>query len=354
MIEKLMNNNTFFKESIMPQKKIFYMSFFSIFLISTLLNIGIHIPQVSLNSSLQSPHSNWVKALASNNSFHLLSTGQMKQEKDKPYNNANAYIAVDLTSGKILEGKNIASPFAVASLTKVMTAVVTLDLTTPQDIFAVSPKAANIEPTKIGVVAGQKMLRDELLYAALLTSANDAAQVLAEGIDEKFGQGAFVQAMNIKAKSLGMMSTHFSNPQGFDSSGNYSSVSDLAILAQYALSQYPLFRQIVKTDYYFLPEDNNHKQFDLYNWNGLLGVYPNIMGLKIGNTSRAGYTTMVASERENKKVLVIVLGSPGVLERDLWAASLLDEAFWNLGQLAPIAVDEISLKEKYSKWKYWN
>ncbi len=315
----------------------------------------MHAPQISKFSPQNVSQNNWAQALTNNNTFYLLADSQnLNQSENMSYSKANAYIAIDLDSGKILEGKNISSSLPIASLNKVMTAVVTLDLASASDVFVTTTHAANIIPTRIGVIAGQKMLRDELLYALLLTSANDAAEVLAEGIDAKYGKGTFIKAMNIKAKSLGMKNTNFSNPQGFDSRLNYSSVSDLAVLAHYALSNYPLFKQIVKTDYHFLPQDNNHKQFDLYNWNGLLGVYPNILGLKIGNTEGAGHTTMVASERENKKVLAIILGAPGQLERDMWAAALLNEGFWRLARLTPITINNESLKLKYSQWKYWN
>ena len=102
------------------------------------------------------------------------------------------------------------------------------------------------------------------------------------------------------------------------------------------------------------PKDQNHKQFDLYNWNGLLGVYPGIFGVKIGYTENAQKTTIVASQRDGKKVLVVLLGAPGVLQRDLWASQLLDQGFEKLANLSSINITEEELREKYSTWKYWN
>jgi len=113
-----------------------------------------------------------------------------------------------------------------------------------------------------------------------------------------------------------------------------------------------LFRS--KKDYELLPENKNHKQFDLYNWNGLINVYPNTQGLKIGNTNDAGNTTVVLSEREGKKVLVVLLGAPGVVERDLWASQLLDYGFEKSKGLARVNLTDQDLLNKYATWQYWN
>lgn len=270
------------------------------------------------------------------------------------FNEAGAYILVDLDTGTILAEKNAQASTFIASLTKIMTAIVSLDLASLDEVFTVSVHASNIEPTKIGVVANQKLKTWELINALMLTSANDAAEVIKEGINTKYGGDIFVDAMNEKAKILGLTSTSFANPQGLDHPGNFSSAQDLAVLTEYALKNYPYFSETVKKDYQFLPEDTLHKQFDLFNWNGLLGVYPNIQGVKIGNTKDAGYTTIVVSKRGGKKIAAIVLGAGSTYERDLWAADLLDLGFEKTLKLPPVKVTKQQLKEKYSSWKYWN
>lgn len=268
------------------------------------------------------------------------------------FEQARAYGVVDLNTGDVLIEKNLSEPVSIASITKVMTAVVALDLVSPDELFTVSERAASIEPTKIGVVAGERMKVSELIDAAILTSANDAVEVIKEGVDTKYGAGTFVKAMNAKAKIIGLKNTNYANPQGFDNKNHYSSVEDLSILAHYALENYPLFKETAHKEYQFLGADSNHKQFDLYNWNGLLGVYPGATGIKIGNTDRAGYTTLVTSEREGKRLAVVLLGAPGVLERDLWASQLLDIGFEKLG-LKSVNITKEDLKEKYATWKYW-
>lgn len=269
------------------------------------------------------------------------------------YDQARSFIAVDFNSGQILADYNAEKMVPIASLTKIMTSVVALDLALPNDLFVVSKRAADQIPTKIGVVAGQKMSLDELLHASLMTSANDATVVIEEGIDSQYGKGTFVRAMNAKADILGLKNTHFENPAGFDGQNHYSSAADLALLSHYALTNYPQIAEITEQDYIYLPPSALHKQFDLYNWNGLLGVYPGTKGIKIGNTDDAGYTTAVVSERSGQKIMTVLLGAPGVAERDLWTAQLLDDSFAKLG-IPAANITKAQLQAKYDSWQYWN
>ncbi len=268
------------------------------------------------------------------------------------YLNSAAFTVVDLNSGEVLEQKNFSKRLPIASLTKIMTAVVALDLADRDESFTVSQSSADQIPTKLGLIQGQKLTLEELLHGLMLVSANDAAQQIKEGIDQKYGGKVFIEAMNKKAKILGLKNTSFANPQGFDNKSNYSSVEDLAILTKYALENYQLIKEVVDKDYQFYPANLQHKQIDMYNWNGLLGVYPGSYGVKIGNTADAGYTTVVATSREGENLLAVLLGAPGVLERDLWTAQVLDEAFAKFG-ISPAGITTDRLKEKYSQWKYW-
>lgn len=266
---------------------------------------------------------------------------------------AAGYAVVDLDTGEVIMAKDGSKQLPIASITKIMTSVVALDLAESNEMFRVSEHASTSIPTKIGVIPGQRMTLEELLNGVLLVSGNDTAEVIREGIDAKYGEQIFIQAMNEKAKFLGLKNTSFANPQGFDDPHNYSSPEDLAILTHYALNQYPEIAEIARKEYQFVNANQNHKQFDMYNWNGLLGVYPDAQGLKIGNTEKAGKTTIVTAQRGGKNMAAIVLGAPRIIERDLWAAQLLDIGYKKTLGLTPINVTEEQLKEKYQTWKYW-
>lgn len=339
-------------------KKYFVITFVMVFVMVVLQHLKIFS-----NSSLISPHvtaksdvmgdirskleiKNWNFSIKQD--LALVKAASAAEDFDM----SSGYMVLDFNSGEVLKEKNSDQKLPIASITKVMTAVVALDLADSSEVFTISQAAVDQIPTKLGMVAGQRMSLEELLNGVLLVSANDAAEAVKDGVDLKYGEKVFIDAMNEKAQALGLKNSHFQNPQGFDHPNHYSSAQDLAKLIKYALTNYPLIAEIVKKDYQFYPADKNHKQIDMYNWNGLLGVYPNVSGVKIGNTSDAGYTTTVISEREGKKVLVTLLGTPGVLERDMWAAQLLDEGFEQLG-VERVNITEEELKNKYASWKYW-
>lgn len=268
------------------------------------------------------------------------------------YERAPAYSVVDLSNGQVIASKNLSVRLPIASLTKVMTAVVALDLVSPDEEFSVSEKAAAQVPTKVMLKSGERFSLGNLLEYMLISSANDSAKVIQEGIDQRFGQDIFIKAMNRKAQILGLKNTNFTNAMGLDSSSHFSSVEDLSILSAYALKDYPLIASIVAKEFEDLTRGGQDKRFYLNNWNGLLGVYPGVSGVKTGNTGKADNCTIVVSERGGKKVLVVVLGAPGVLERDLWTSELLDLGFNKLAGLPPVNVTENQLRQKYASWKY--
>jgi serine-type D-Ala-D-Ala carboxypeptidase (penicillin-binding protein 5/6) len=288
------------------------------------------------------------------NDYSLKEQGSFFQQAHAAdtYESAASYVVTDYETGDILAEKSLNRRLPMASITKVMTAVVALDLAKPQELFTVSDDAAAQIPTKLVFTPGEQFTLEELLHAALLTSANDATEVIREGVDQKYNDEIFIKAMNGKAEFLGLKDTSFANPQGFDDANHYSSAHDLAILAHYALTNYPLIHDIVKKDYAFLPENEFHKEYDLYNWNGLIDVYPGVYGIKIGNTGNAKHTTLVVAEREGKKVIVVLLGAPDILTRDLWAAALLDVGYDRLTGLKPIDVTSDELYAKYGTWRY--
>src|SRR3989344_6524908 len=184
-----MDNNSFNIQSIFHQGKIFFLSFISVFVVASLLNAGIKAPQlINPVAHVTSTHDIITELLTKNgNNFTLKQHHTLVKETQAAslYDQASAYIVVDFASGTILKEKNKDTRLPIASLTKVISAIVGSDLATTDDVFTVSSFASRVEPTSIGVVPNQRMHRDELLWAMILTSANDATQVLKEGVDQK-------------------------------------------------------------------------------------------------------------------------------------------------------------------------
>jgi D-alanyl-D-alanine carboxypeptidase len=337
--------------------KIFFITFIAIFLMVTLQHLGLRIQNIISPLAQKDDIFETVirpKIEYKENSYYVSQPNELiaKAHASESVDGAAAYAVADYDTGEVVTSKNPDAPLPMASLTKIMSSIVALDLVDPSEEFVVTAKAQNQIPTKIGVTVDERLTLDELLHASMLTSANDAVEVIREGIDAKYGEGVFIRAMNEKATFLGLTKTHFTNPQGFDSPSHHSSVSDLLVLTHYALTHYPLFTEIVKKDETMLVESASHGQFKLYNWNGLVGVYPGTFGVKIGNTGRARKTTVVAAEREGKKMLAVVLGAPDIKKRDMWAAALLDIGFEERYGLEPIDISEDQLAEKYATWKY--
>ena len=324
-----------------------------IIIVSLLIGVFFFSHSNLLSPVHASPITDTIASLVATHNTYKLQTGSTIS-LPSTLTNDSAYIAVDYVSGQVILSNNATTRLPIASLTKIMSAMVALDLAAPEEQITISKNAAMQIPTKIGVAPGEKMTVDELLHAMLMTSANDAAQAVADGINAKYNANIFVWAMNKKAQDLGLSNTHFENAKGFDAVDNYSSAKDLVTLSEYALSHYPEIAHIVALDYIHIPANAYHKQYDLYNWNGLLDVYPNVSGIKIGNTDAAKFTNVVISERNGKKILAVVLGADGVLQRDLDAATILDNAFNLAYQLQPVNISVSDLEAKYSTWHYWN
>lgn len=337
--------------------KIFFIAFFAVFLMVTLQHLGLRIPNIisplankdDIFETIIRP-----KLEYKENSYRLSKPSEIikKAHAGESIDDAAAYAVADFETGKLLASKNPDMPLPMASLTKIMSSIVALDLVDPSEEFIVTKSAQDQIPTKIGISMNERLTLGELLHASMMTSANDAVEVIRDGIDAKYGEGVFVRAMNAKAEFLGLSNTHFIDPQGFDSPSQYSSVSDLLILTHYALTNYPLVSEIVQKDATLLAENQTHGKFLLYNWNGLVGVYPGTFGVKIGNTKRARRTTVVAAERDGRKMLAVVLGAPDIKKRDLWAATLLDIGFAENYGMKPVDVTEKQLMEKYATWRY--
>lgn len=209
----------------------------------------------------------------------------------------------------------------MASLTKMMTAMLVLKKGGLDGVVEVSRAAADETGSRLGIRQGEKYRARDLLTAMLVKSANDACHALADyaGGDEK----NFVRMMNGEASVLGLSNTRFTNACGHDNRAHYTTARDLAALATAAL-KYPVFSELVQIERARITTASGSRAFNFRNHNKLLGRYSGVMGVKTGYTRRAGQCIVLLAEKYNTKVLLVILHDPEILED---ASAMLDTAF---------------------------
>jgi len=225
-------------------------------------------------------------------------------------------------SGRILWARNGAARRPMASITKIMTAVVALEHSSLDETVTVPRIATSVGQSSAGLVPGEQLTMRELLEALLIKSGNDAAETIAVHVGGTVP--AFVAMMNAKARELGLSDTHYENPHGLDQPGHYTTADDLAVLARYAMSK-PAFREIVDQPSVTIGRGRHREK--LASTDELLTTYAGAMGVKTGNTSGAGYSVVSAAQRGPVTLYAIVLGTASDRERFLQAKALLDWGF---------------------------
>lgn len=224
-----------------------------------------------------------------------------------PVIEAPSALVLDLGSGKILYEKNIHDRVAVASLTKLMTALVVRENFELNEVVTVSRLAASQEPAKIWLNAGEQITVGNLLKGLLIASGNDVAVALAEHFPG--GSEKFVARMNQKARALNLKNTHFANPVGFDDPGNFSSAYDLSLLARLALRD-EVLKTIFATQNGEAADVSGRNVHQLTSTNRLFGSYLDIRGLKTGSTELAGECLAAIAKKNGRETLALVLNSP--------------------------------------------
>ncbi|MFH2012718.1 MAG: D-alanyl-D-alanine carboxypeptidase [Pseudomonadota bacterium] len=252
---------------------------------------------------------------------------------------AKAAFLMDADTGAILYEKNPDLPLPPASTTKVMTAIVALEETSPDAFIKVSKDATLVPPCKIGLRSGERWQIEDLIFSILLNSANDASVVLAKGTAGSVQE--FTRLMNLKAKEAGAYNTHFVNPHGLDQRDHYATVRDMTLIFKYAISN-PILREVIKTESISIRGPGS-RLIRLRNHNRLLGNYEGMIGGKTGYTSKARRCFVGEASRDGKNLLVCVFGSQNHF-RD--AARLLDYGF-----NGDVTKDEISNVSVYKKEK---
>jgi D-alanyl-D-alanine carboxypeptidase len=264
-------------------------------------------------------------------------------------------LVVEVDSGKVLHAENATYPWYPASVTKIMTAYVTLRAVkegriTLDKLLTVSHNAVAQAPTKMGFNAGTTLTVDNALKMLMVKSANDVAVVLAEGVAGSIEN--FADQMNRHARRLGMTQSYFVNPNGLPADDQITSARDMAILARAVLREFPEY------DYYWkLPGIRMGKKV-YRNHNNLLGRYAGTDGMKTGFICASGFNVVATASRDGKRLIAVVFGSPSPAVRAVKAAQLFERGFntgplsWltpSLGQveaLAPVNVAPTNLREE--------
>ena len=243
---------------------------------------------------------------------------------------ARAAIVVDATTGDVLWERNASEPLPPASTTKVMTAILALESNRLDDEMRVSVNASEAAPSKLGLRPGAEMKLHDLVYAALLNSANDAATVIAEGLAGS--EEAFAVRMNAKARAVGASTAQFMNPHGLTTPGHVASARDLVAIFRYGM-RIPMFRDVLSTRTIRVPIESPRVQWiSLRSHNRLLMDYAYPVIGKTGFTRPAGRCFVGAAEHDGHEIVIALLGAT-----DLWgdARGLFAIGFSSAGR--PIA-----------------
>ena len=237
---------------------------------------------------------------------------------------AEALLVVEADTGKVLQADNATMPWYPASVTKMMTAYVTLKAVkegtlTLDTLLTVSPVAASQSPSKMGFRPGTQVTVDNALKMMLVKSANDMAVVLAEGVGGSID--GFSAMMNQTAQKLGMTQTSYVNPNGLPADGQITSARDLAILAR------AIIRDLPEYEYFMHIPSIRFGRRVTQNFNQLIGRYPGADGFKTGFICASGYNLVASATRDGKRLIAVVLGSSSGQQRAVRAAQLLDRGF---------------------------
>ncbi|MGG6309633.1 D-alanyl-D-alanine carboxypeptidase family protein [Paenibacillus macerans] len=255
-----------------------------------------------------------------------------------PSVHAQAATVIDVTSGRILFSLRGNDQLPIASLTKIMTAIVAIEHGKLSDTVTVGKNAYAKEGSSIYLQLGEEMSLENMLYGLMLRSGNDAATAIAEHVGGS--EEGFVYLMNQKARMLGLSHTQFQNPHGLDAEGHYSSADDLAKLTAYALKN-PHFKEIVRTPSKKAPNPNDPWDYKWLNKNKMLRFYDGADGVKTGYTKIAKRCLVSSATRGGQQIAVVTLN-----DGDDWNdhRKLLDFGFENY-PLTPIVSEGQSLQD---------
>lgn len=236
---------------------------------------------------------------------------------------AKGALVMNLQDDTVYFAKGIKQKLPMASITKVMTALLTLERASPDETVHISKRAAETGENTMALTAGEQYTVHELLYGLFLHSGNDAAEALAEHVGGT--RETFIKLMNQRAWEIGLSNTHFTNPSGLEGDGAmYTTAEALAILTKFTLTKYPWLLDITKTVDHTIPANDQHKVVYLSSEIDLIRTYPGAVGFKTGFTDEAGRCIITIAENNGIQMMAIVLGSEN---RKIDAIKMLDYAY---------------------------
>jgi D-alanyl-D-alanine carboxypeptidase len=250
---------------------------------------------------------------------------------------AESAILIEAQTGYVLYEKNADAVMPMASTTKLMTALIASENCDLNSTVTIPKSVVGIEGSSIYLKENEKITIIELLYAALLNSGNDAAEALAYAASNGSRQ-TFISMMNDKAKNLGLVNTHFSNPSGLPEEGHYTTARELAIIAM-AVSQNEILSEIVATEQITLENEDGYARY-YSNHNSLLRMYDYADGMKTGYTKQAGRCLVSSATKDGIKLICVTLNAP-----DDWNdhINLLEYGFEHAKLSTLIDMGEISI-----------
>ena len=265
----------------------------------------------------------------------------VNQATDEPVLNSRIAVAYDRKSGNVIWGKNENKRTAMASTTKIMTAIVLIENADLNKMVTVSAKAAGTGGSRLGLKRNDKISLRDLLYGLMLKSGNDSAVAIAEEVGGSIE--GFAEIMNSKAAELGLENTHFVTPHGLDNPEHYTTAFELAKLADYALKN-EMFAKVVGTKNYTVTINGYPK--NISNTNELLGYLNGVYGVKTGFTNNAGRCLVTSVNRNNFDIITVVLQADTKKFRTTDSIKLIEYVYENYELLN---IKKI-VDEEFAKW----
>ena len=267
---------------------------------------------------------------------------QKKKAKSSAPNNRYASIVMDAETGQILSQSNPDKQLYPASLTKVMTLLLTFEAIengqlSLRDRVPMTQRAVNMSPSKIGLPLGASMRVEDAIYALVTKSANDVAVALGEKIGGN--EDRFATMMTRKAREIGMNSTRFANASGWHDPAQVSSARDMAILARYVIYRYPQHYHYFSTKNFTFQGKNYH------NHNRLMSEYAGMDGMKTGYVGASGFNLVASAKRGNKRLIGVVFGGRSTASRNAHMAQLLDRGFTGQGIKQELLVSDAKIND---------